>query len=343
MGMIAETTGRGTRVEFDYRCDDAHRDLAERAAALDGWLDERLGGPWRSLRSRLAPTGEAQPHPRRSWGEFLCGFELARIESRDGADAARSIASAWSDDPPTCLPVPERGIGVLAAHPSLQRALDSSWRPDIHRVALVALGREALGGGPAARLASALAALSESSPTGWRLVEQECAAVAIVTTDPPLADQGAVSLTVKRVPGLVIVSEVPVLLLIEGLVHEAAHLWLNGVERVREFCADPDLRLVSPLRRDPRPVSGLLHQAWVLAHLAILHDELAASGHRSLADEMPRIEAFRRSHRSDLTAALDTLEGTPGALTEMGRRFTESMRPVAAEGTGPRHVSGGSA
>ena len=153
--------------------------------------------------------------------------------------------------------------------------------------------------------------------------------MAIVTTDPPLADQGAVSLTVKRVPGLVILSEVPMLLLIEGLVHEAAHLWLNGVERVREFYADTDLRLVSPLRRDSRPVSGLLHQAWVLAHLAILYDELAASGHHSLVDEMPRIEAFRRSHRSDLSAALDTLAGTPGALTEMGRRVTESMRPVA--------------
>jgi len=329
--MIEQATGRATRMEFDYECEDAHRDTMDRAAALDGWLEERLGDPWRSLRRRLAPTARARIEPRHLWAQFLCGFELARIESRGGSEAARTAADDWAGSPPACLPLPEGGIGALPAHPALQRSLDSSWRGDIHRVALVALGRQALKDGPVSCLSSALAVLRQSSATGWGIVARECAAIAVVTTEPPLADRGAVSLTVKRVPGLIIVSEVPLLLLIEGLVHEAAHLWLNGVERVRQFCADPDLRLATPLRPDPRPVSGLLHQAWVLAHLALLHDELAASGHPSLASERPRIETFRQSHRRDLAAALDTLEGTPRALTELGARFAAAMRPVAAE------------
>jgi HEXXH motif-containing protein len=183
-------------------------------------------------------------------------------------------------------------------------------------------------------MAKALRVLREGSPTGWDLVRRECAVVAFVTTSPPLAEQGSISLTVKRVPGIVILSEVPLLLLIEGLVHESAHLWLNSVERVRQLGGDRTLSLMTPLRNDPRPVSGLLHQAWVLAHLTLLHDELYASNHPTLAAERTRIESFRRSHRRDLSAALEMLDGTPGALTPLGTSFVAQMRaavgPLAA-------------
>lgn len=318
-------------MQFDYRCEDARCDVAERAAALDGWLGDRLGQSWEPLRCRLLPPEGLSAEPRHLWRHFLCGFELARIESKDGAEAARESALAWANSPPDSVPIDAGGIRAARSHPALQRALDSSWRADIHGVSLVALPDSLLMEGAARRLAEALELLRQASPTGWGLVQSECAAVAIVTTDPPLADRGAVSLTVKRVPGAVIVSEVPLLLLAEGLVHEAAHLWLNGVERVRRFCADPDLRLSTPLRRDPRPVSGLLHQAWVLAHLGILHEELAASGHPSLAGDAARMNAYRAAHRRDLGMALDTLERTPGALTPLGRQFAESMRAVGID------------
>jgi len=325
---------------FDYGCDDAVSDGIERAEALDGWLLEELGPDWSDLRATLLPPdGIRAVHPRSLWAFFTCAFELARETSRLGAERARATARAWASEPFTFSPVAgTMDLRAVAAHPALQLALDSSWRSDIHGVSLRALDRHAVDGVCRGPLSEALAVLRDASQVGWDLVLRECAAVAIVTTEPPMAEQGAVSLTVKRVPGLVILSEVPLLMLIEGLVHEAAHLWLNGVERVRPFCGDPNLRLATPLRKDPRPVSGLLHQAWVLAHLSLLHDELAASEHPALASDRSRIESFRRSHRRDLLSSLDVLEGTAGALTPQGSEFVARMRCVLPEAREP-HTS----
>jgi HEXXH motif-containing protein len=315
---------------FDYGYEDAVLDSMERAEALDSWLLEQLGAEWRALRTVLLPSGGLRGgHPRSLWVFFLCAFELAREASQHGAERARAAAKAWAAEPFIVSSIEGApGLCAVAAHPALQLALDSSWRSDIHGVSLRGLDRHAMAHVCRGPLSEALGVLRDASRSGWDLVMRECAAVAFVTTDPPMTEQGAVSLTVKRVPGLVILSEVPLLMQVEGLVHEAAHLWLNGVERVRPLCADPSLRLATPLRKDPRPVLGLLHQAWVLAHLSLLHDDFAASRHPALASDFARIESFRRSHRRDLLSALDVLEGTAGALTSQGTEFVARMRCV---------------
>jgi HEXXH motif-containing protein len=314
---------------FDYGCEDASRDCAERGAALDGWLAEQVGEPWWRLREALPSPAQEPGAPQACWELFLYAFDIAAILVNRGRDAARAAAIEWWSATPKAIPLAGERIVVVPASPALQRALDDSWRADVHGVSLVALDGEVVQGGLVERLQSAIRVLRDSSPTGWGIVDRECGAVVMVATSPRLAEQGAVSLTVKRVPGMVMLSDVPLLLLLEGLVHESAHLWLNGVERVRSFCGAPDLRLATPLRRDPRPVSGLLHQAWVLVHLCVLHDELAAAQHPALVADAALIQSLRGAHRRDLGAALATLEGAEGALTPDGARFVSAIRGMA--------------
>lgn len=314
---------------FDYGCEDAVLDCATRAEALDGWLAEQVGEPWQQLREMLPSPARELWAPRACWAFFLHAFELAAVLVNQGPDAARAAAIAWRDSMPEAIALAGEQIVVLPANPVVQRALDDSWRADVHGVSLIALDAEAVQRGVVEQLQTSIRVLRDSSPTGWRIVDRECGAVVMVATEPRLDDRGAVSLTVKRVPGMVMLSEVPLLLLIEGLVHESAHLWLNGVERVKSFCGDPDLRLATPLRRDLRPVSGLLHQAWVLVHLCILHNELAVARHPALATDASLIESLRRAHRRDLCAAVATLEGAEGGLTPDGALFVSAIREAA--------------
>lgn len=326
----------GNELDF-YECADATAHWGERARALDQWLEEQLPGNWTRVRNAVLVTSalEAVP-PRELWSFFLCALEVAKCLAAGDIESATHVSESLAAKPPQPLRTLVRSeqtnlISIVPAHDVVQRALDVSWRSDIHGVSLVALPSMDISQSHADLLDQSLRVLREASPALMRLVQAQCAAVVLVSTQPPLAEQSAVSLTVKRIPGLVFLSEVPLLLFMEGLVHESVHLWLNGVERVRMLYIDSELRLMTPLRKDPRPISGLMHQAWVLLHLVQLHRDLGSHHHPILQSESRRQAKLLAEHTSDLEVALNSLEIASHALTDNGIAFVRGMRNRASQ------------
>lgn len=58
--------------------------------------------------------------------------------------------------------------------------------------------------------------------------------------------------------------------IVSALVHETSHLCLHGMMTAEPLVINGDERFESPLRRDPRPMSGIFHAVFVLARLAYI-------------------------------------------------------------------------
>ncbi len=112
--------------------------------------------------------------------------------------------------------------------------------------------------------------------------------------------------------------------LAEALVHEAAHNRCNAAAMSRPFLAesgqDPRLLLATPLRRDPRPLTGLFQQVVVLVRCRTLYDRLLDAP--DALGDAPTREAVR-ARRERLSAqarqAVATIRDHRGALTDHGR------------------------
>jgi hypothetical protein len=106
----------------------------------------------------------------------------------------------------------------------------------------------------------------------------------------------------------------------EILLHEAAHTRLNGYLAVHPLFRerDPLRRYVTPLRPDPRPLFGVVHQLFVLARLAHFYTRLEHRGGPS-----------RISRRRDLVVSthqcLDLLL-TEADLTPAGEALVDAVR-----------------
>ncbi|MEM6559222.1 MAG: HEXXH motif-containing putative peptide modification protein [Myxococcota bacterium] len=86
--------------------------------------------------------------------------------------------------------------------------------------------------------------------------------------------------------------------MLEELVHEAAHIYLNALFTLyAPLYLNPESQKIegTPLRPDPRPMFGLLHQVFVLRRLVELYDRIEKYG--ALAPEA-------RPHRETLQSAL---------------------------------------
>ena len=123
---------------------------------------------------------------------------------------------------------------------------------------------------------------------------------------------GAVILNAERHTGRVA--------MVEGLVHEAAHLLLFGEAGGERIVVNSDdERHVSPLRDDARPLDGIAHATFVLARMAYALDRLLASD-RLTPEERAEAEAARPR------IALDYRDGAAviarrAELTETGNRM----------------------
>jgi HEXXH motif-containing protein len=110
-------------------------------------------------------------------------------------------------------------------------------------------------------------------------------------------------------------SEPPVALA-EEIIHESSHVRLNGLLASTPCLLDDGGRLyATPLREDPRPAAGLLHQLFVLARLCEWHDRL---GGRAIPERVAEA-------REDLTAAHATVCAEL-PLTDAGRALVSTIR-----------------
>ncbi|MBB5936424.1 aKG-HExxH-type peptide beta-hydroxylase [Streptomyces zagrosensis] len=118
--------------------------------------------------------------------------------------------------------------------------------------------------------------------------------------------------------------------LAEALVHEGTHTRCN-VSAVREPLLMPaaDERagpLATPLRADPRPLSGLFQQTVVLARCVLLYKRLAARG-------TPAVRARHDRLLADLGTAAHTLNAHRAELTGHGRQLLDRSTAVASLGS----------
>ena len=117
--------------------------------------------------------------------------------------------------------------------------------------------------------------------------------------------------------------------LAEALVHEGAHNRCNAAALSTPFLADAgsgdEPVLQTPLRADPRPLTGLLQQIVVLVRSTALYDRLldAGAAQQALVDR-------RETLRGQATEALRVISGHTGRLTDHGRSIVAEARDLHA-------------
>jgi hypothetical protein len=166
----------------------------------------------------------------------------------------------------------------------------------------------------------------EPYPEFISLIRNECGALCFIDSKPPMKDGQCISLTSKLVPGLVYVSAAPTILLAESLVHEAAHLRFRAVEEVTDLYLDgPNMLVLTPLRTDPRPVSGFMHQLLVLRYLVALYDKYRFSDLSVISGQRSQVEKRYAQHLQDFETGMCMVKNVQGALTQEGRQLLESL------------------
>ena len=104
----------------------------------------------------------------------------------------------------------------------------------------------------------------------------------------------------------------------EALVHEGAHNRCNAAALAEPFLADPksgsEPVVMTPLRQDPRPLTGLLQQLVVLVRSVLLYDRLLD------APDAPAAAVDRRAKlHGQAGEALRVIGGHTSKLTDHGR------------------------
>lgn len=306
----------------------------ERAAALDAWLWAECGEAWRSLRSqwRLPPVESACA--RDLWSFFLAANHVARGATSDQGPTVASLVEALAGDPidlerPVALP----GGGAIALpldHETVRSDLRTVAHPEIMGTALRGLPANAIGSEVRDTIADAVALIFDANPVIAGLVRHHCGAVALLGCDPQLPAGKCVSLTSKLVPGIVYITPVPVILMAESIAHESAHLCLSAHERRTELYSGATRQVMTPLRPDPRPISGLMHQVWVLHHLVQLYLSLLQSRPDVVERNLRPVEKRLALHEAGLAQGVEALRGAGDGLSPDGRRLVEAI--AAAKG-----------
>lgn len=116
-------------------------------------------------------------------------------------------------------------------------------------------------------------------------------------------------------------------LLIEGLVHEAAHQFLFALSIDEPLVTNPLAeRYSSPLRRDDRPMDGIYHATFVTARLYYLYRKLldAANSGPPLVSSR-ELDAKMSTYRDLYFGGLETIE-KHGRLTATGLQILDESR-----------------
>lgn len=179
------------------------------------------------------------------------------------------------------------------------------------------------------RYRAALTLLKKYDTKGHSVFANSTSAIVPLKVDPPLELGKCVSLAIASAPGVVLLTMVPIILLSETLLHESSHCRLNALESLTKLWVSGATRVASPLRPDPRPISGLYHQAYVLFWLTRFYGRLRE------AEQEPSVERNRRQvdkRREELTAgfraAITTLRENRSELTPLGVRVVEEMASI---------------
>ena len=305
----------------------------ERALALDSWLDGQARGAWADLTRawRLPPV--ATTPVRDLWAYHLVVMEAARVETAGRGGSAASAIEALACEPlDECEPVHMPGGGIFSLpcdHRVIRSDLRTVAHPSIAGFVLSGLSRAAIANTARADIVEALSLVASAPPDLLQLVRFHCGAIALLGVEPSLEPGKCVSLTSKLIPGIVYVTPVPPILMAESIVHESAHLCLASHERRVCLYVDSARRVMTPLRPDPRPISGLMHQVWVLWHLTRLYRALLASPSEAVVRIFRPVEKRLALHEEGLAQGIAALGDATDGLTPDGVLLVDALGSAA--------------
>jgi hypothetical protein len=303
--------------------------LVGRANALDAFLTAQLGEPWSSVSRSTKPLiheGDG-PISRDYWEFFLFAISAAKYASPEphleaihrlfAEPRVGKLAELTSSDG-------KLSLIIARSHAAIVEDLSTAWHPGWEGAEIYP--ENSVEQSTLQQIMAALDLITKASSAATSLVSETCKAACLLGTKG--MDRGScTSLTSKFVPGLIYFTPAPIILTSESIVHEAAHLWLSRLESARELYNDPHRKVASPLRKDARPVSGLMHQVWVLSNLVPYYDSLKESKLPLVITNYDKVVKRREAHASDLTAGLLTLAENEDALTPAGQSFIASIAP----------------
>lgn len=111
---------------------------------------------------------------------------------------------------------------------------------------------------------------------------------------------------------------------IEHIVHEISHLKLEILSGYDEFFMnDPNERFKAPIRRDPRPMLGILHATFVLSRMVRVFNTLVLSDKTNIHYQN-RLKLVTNQFESGLTTLREN-----GKLTVLGKQLFDSFTECA--------------
>lgn len=299
--------------------------LDERANALDAWLADLLATDWALAKASWglhADRGEIVA--AQAWRFFLPAMFAVRHMGREGAsvEEATRVREALRRKPD--LAMAGEFLALVNPHEVVSDDLAGVWHPKLGGVG-VEVVRADDRGVSLGSIGAALGLLKQGSSRSYALVTTHCGAICFIRPTQQTVAGLCVSTTSKSIPGLVYLSPVPTILSAESLVHEAAHLALGLHEIACRLYVDPHRKVQTPLRSDPRPISGLLHQIWVLAYLRDLYCDLLIDSSEVVRVNLAKIDARLGRHERDLSEGIHVARQWRSAFTEAGWHVVESI------------------
>jgi hypothetical protein len=315
--------------------------LRERTKVLDDWLFGQFGSDWEVLKRAWGVTPDILrvASTRDLWRFFLPALHLVRLveeSSQTESHKGPQIGLAALQQSPQVLGqihgvLPsDPKITILGNHISIVSDLATAWHSSLEGKELKVLDRD-MNGATTKCLQSAFDLFARTSRRSLELVVDECGAICLIVPVPDLGSGYCVSLTSKLVPGIVYLSSVPTILSAESMVHEAAHLRLYRRELKELIYVDPNRLVSTPLRTDLRPVSGLLHQVWVLVHLCEMYDELQSDRTELMQINREKVRLRLLRHRDDLNRGLTALNAVAEAFAPAGHSLISELSIRAQE------------
>ena len=310
----------------DFSDPEGDLSLVQRAKTLDNYLCNKHGDFWSAVRGKLHVQPDTAKQTKDLW-EFFLLATFAVKEASVNEKSAISFTDAMVEPigrlASFVSPKSFNSLVVISGHPAIAEDLSTAWHPDWQGAKVEASKK--LTDEDLSRIGAALKLIDLSKIRAASLVSEVCAAFCILHTEEAIKPGLCISLTSKFVPGLIYFTSAPVIMTAESIVHEAAHLWLSRFELSGDLYIDATRRVSSPLRPDPRPISGLLHQIWVLSNLVSFYQDLSRLDMPLISTNSEKISKRLIQHAADLQVGLAIMDGNKNALTERGLNFVKSL------------------
>ena len=302
----------------------------EKAQALDNYLEQKFGEAWQGVKSHV----KYLPNNANS-SKQLCHFFLVatsavkRAESLHKGDneILNDLAKPFKNLGPFSSPRCSISLSLLCGHPSVEIDISAAWHPSWQNGTLTAF--ESADTNTTDQIVSALQIIEDASEISSGMISALCSEICILQPGGKIDKGSSISMTSKIVPGLIYFTPSPVLMTAESIVHEVAHLWLSRHEAGGDLYLDSNRMVTSPLRPDPRPLSGLTHQVWVLSNLVPFYSSLLNLTNPVVLMNKPKIEKRLAQHETDLNSGLQTLNDNASGLTLKGQEFLSRINSAS--------------